>query len=98
MSDRDILHSRLQLDEQVALRPEPFGALAYHYGNRKLIFLRHPDVVRVVEALPHHETTVGALAGCGIAEARWPAFVTALRSLADSGLLVERSVPSPVPA
>jgi putative mycofactocin binding protein MftB len=33
---------------QVALRPEPFGALAYHYGNRRLVFLRHPDIVRVV--------------------------------------------------
>ena len=28
------------LDPQVALRPEPFGALAYHYGNRRLIFLQ----------------------------------------------------------
>ncbi|MGZ4705982.1 MAG: mycofactocin biosynthesis chaperone MftB, partial [Acidimicrobiales bacterium] len=25
-----------RLDPRVALRPEPFGALAYHYGNRRL--------------------------------------------------------------
>ena len=46
-----MLDRRLALDPQVALRPEPFGALAYHYGNRRLIFLKHPDVVRVVQAL-----------------------------------------------
>ncbi len=46
-----MLDRRLELDPQVALRPEPFGALAYHYGNRKLIFLKHPDMVLVVQAL-----------------------------------------------
>ena len=30
----------LQLDPEVALRREPFGALAYHYGTRRLTFLR----------------------------------------------------------
>ena len=48
-----MLDRRLALDPQVALRPEPFGALAYHYGNRRLIFLKHPDVVRVVRADEH---------------------------------------------
>ena len=43
-----MLDRRLALDPQVALRPEPFGALAYHYGNRRLVFLKHPDVVSVV--------------------------------------------------
>ena len=45
----DVLNSSLQLHPQVALRPEPFGALAYHYGNRRLLFLKHPDMVRVVQ-------------------------------------------------
>ena len=51
-----MLDRRLALDPQVALRPEPFGALAYHYGNRRLIFLKHPDVVRVVRGArrPRH--------------------------------------------
>ena len=38
------------LHERVALRPEPFGALAYHYGNRRLNFLRAPELVALVEA------------------------------------------------
>ena len=40
-----------RLHERVALRPEPFGALAYHYGNRRLNFLRAHELVTLVEAL-----------------------------------------------
>ena len=56
-----MLERRLTLDSQVALRPEPFGALAYHYGNRRLVFLKHPDLVRVVEALADHPTVADTL-------------------------------------
>jgi putative mycofactocin binding protein MftB len=83
------LSRRLALDPQVALRPEPFGALAYHYGNRRLIFLKHPDVVRVVQALDDHESVGATLAACGIDESRWPSFVAALESLERSHLLRE---------
>ena len=84
-----MLDRRLALDPQVALRPEPFGALAYHYGNRRLIFLKHPDVVRVVRVLGDHETVADALRACSIDESRWPAFVDALDSLVRSELLHE---------
>ena len=59
-----MLDRRLELDPQVALRPEPFGALAYHYGNRKLIFLKHPDMVQVVQALGDHDTLADTLRAC----------------------------------
>jgi putative mycofactocin binding protein MftB len=84
-----VLDRRLALDPQVALRPEPFGALAYHYGTRRLIFLKHPDVVRVVSALGDHDTVADTLRRCGIAEPRWPSFVAALQSLQDSEVLRE---------
>jgi putative mycofactocin binding protein MftB len=84
-----MLDRRLTLDPQVALRPEPFGALAYHYGNRRLIFLKHPDVVRVVRALGDHPTVADALRACAIDESRWPSFVDALESLVRSELLRE---------
>lgn len=79
----------LALDPKVALRPEPFGALAYHYGNRKLIFLKHPDVVRVVRSLDGTMTLAAALTACGIDERRWPAFERALASLTESDMLHE---------
>jgi len=84
-----MLDRRLTLDPQVALRPEPFGALAYHYGNRRLIFLKHPDVVRVVRALGDHATVADTLRACDIDESRWPSFVDALDSLVRSELLRE---------
>ncbi len=89
-----MLERRLALDSQVALRPEPFGALAYHYGNRKLIFLKHPDVVRVVRYLADNGeancTVADALAACEIAESRWPSFERALGALTESEMLHER--------
>lgn len=84
------LERALELHPQVAVRPEPFGALAYHYGNRRLVFLRHPDVVRVVESLADHPDLAATLRACGIAEARWPGFVKALAQLERSEIIRAR--------
>ena len=86
-----MLDRRLALDPQVALRPEPFGALAYHYGNRRLIFLKRADVVRVVQSLGDHATLADALQACDIDERRWPSFVDAIESLVRSGVVCERA-------
>lgn len=51
-----------RLHPQVALRPEPFGALAYHYGNRRLTFLKSPELVRLVRSLADHPSAAAALA------------------------------------
>ena len=75
------------LDPQVAIRPEPFGALAYHYGNRRLTFLRDPALVAVVRDLERHDSVDEALAASGVEAARWPSFRQALATLADSGIL-----------
>ena len=53
----------LELHPRVALRPEPFGALAYHYDTRRLVFLKHPDIVHLVESLSAHPTLADALDG-----------------------------------
>ena len=90
-----LLDRRLALHPQVALRPEPFGALAYHYGNRKLIFLKHPDVVRVVQALADHDTIADTLLACDIDPARWPSFERALTALTESEMLHERRQDAP---
>jgi len=87
----ELLGRALTLHPQVALRPEPFGALAYHYGTRRLVFLKHPDVVRVVRALEHHDTVGDTFAACEIAPARHPAFLRALTSLSDSEMLRDRA-------
>ena len=77
----------LELHPQVALRPEPFGALAYHYGTRRLVFLRNLDIVAVVSALGDHPSLEAALVACEIAPARWPSFVKALENLEGSEIV-----------
>lgn len=84
----EIGRQALALHPQVALRPEPFGALAYHYGNRRLVFLRHPDVVRVVQALADHPSVDAALEACGVDAGRRPGFRRALAGLVESEMLV----------
>src|SRR3546814_8386920 len=54
------------LSPSVALRPEPFGALAYHFGNRKLTFLKRPELVAVVRALGEAPDVRTALDHAGV--------------------------------
>lgn len=84
------LESACELHPQVALRPEEFGALAYHYGNRRLIFLKHPDVVAVVKTLGEHDSLASALTAQGIETKRWPSFLAALNHLETSEIVRAR--------
>jgi putative mycofactocin binding protein MftB len=77
-----------RLHERVALRPEPFGALAYHYDNRRLTFLRSPDLVALVESLGDQPSARAAFDAAGLAPGRGPAFEKALGSLAAGDFLV----------
>ncbi len=90
-ADHPVLDRSLALHPQVALRPEPFGALAYHYDTRRLVFLKHVDLVRVVESLDDHDTVVAALTACRIPPERHGAFATAIASLLDSEMLCDRT-------
>lgn len=74
----------------VALRPEPFGALVYHFGNRKLSFLKSRTLVAVVEALGDHPSAEATLTACGVEDAQWPAYVKALADLARSQMIERR--------
>lgn len=75
------------LSPAVALRPEPFGAMAYHFGNRKLTFLKKPELVRVIRSLKDSATVRDALVQSRVPEAQWPAYVGALLSLAATDMI-----------
>lgn len=79
------------LHPQVALRPERFGALLYHYGNRRLSFLKDVRLVRVVEGLAEQDCARQALQAAGVGAGELARFTDALATLAASGLLVPRS-------
>jgi len=72
---------------QVALRPEPFGALAYHYDNRRLTLLRSPELVALVDSLHAHPSPRAAFDAQGLDPARWSNYEKALASLAASSFL-----------
>ena len=74
----------------VALRPEPFGALVYHFGNRKLSFLKSKTLVAVVEALEAHPTAADTLTACGVPDAQRGTYVKALADLARSQMIEPR--------
>lgn len=78
------------LSPAVALRPEPFGAMAYHFGNRKLTFLKKPELVKVVRSLGECATVRDALELARIPEAEWPVYVAALHGLSVTDMIRAR--------
>lgn len=84
------LDSAWALSPSVALRPEPFGALAYHFGNRKLTFLKRPELVRVVETLGAQPDVRTALEAAGVPTGQQPAYLAALEGLAAVDMIREK--------
>jgi len=80
-----------ELSPSVALRPEPFGALAYHFGNRKLTFLKSAALVAVVRTLGEQPDVASALASAGVAESQRAAYLAALDRLAATDMIRRRS-------
>ena len=87
-----ILGEAWRLHGSVALRPEPFGALAYHFGTRRLSFLKTRELVDVVRNLASG-TVRDALVTAGVPEPHWPAYARALESLAAGGMITRRETP-----
>ncbi len=83
------------LSPSVALRPEPFGALAYHFGNRKLSFLKRPELVAVVQGLGAQPDVRSALVAAGVPSTQHAAYEHALRGLAATDMIRPRDVGAP---
>jgi mycofactocin biosynthesis protein MftB len=79
------------ISPSVALRPEPFGALAYHFGNRKLTFLKRPELVAVVRGLESAPDVRTALENAGVPASQHAAYAAALRGLAATDMIRPRS-------
>jgi putative mycofactocin binding protein MftB len=78
------------LHPQVSLRPESFGALAYHFGTRRLSFLKSRTLLTVVESLADQPTGDDACRAAGVTPEQWAAYEHALATLAESGMICER--------
>jgi mycofactocin biosynthesis protein MftB len=79
-----------ELDGSVSLRTEPFGALAYHFGTRRLSFLKTPELVDVVRRLATSSSVEVALRDAGVPEPHWPPYLRALQGLATGGMIRRR--------
>jgi putative mycofactocin binding protein MftB len=84
------LRRAYRLSPAATLRPEPFGALAYHFGNRRLSFLKSRQLVTVVRLLESHDSAGGALDAAGVSVQQWGRYAAALAALADSEVIDER--------
>ena len=82
-----------RLHPQVAVRPEPFGALLYHFGTRKLSFLKNRTIVEVVNSLADHPDGRSALRAAGIDDESQAPYLHALSVLVTSNMLVCKETP-----
>ncbi|MDX6268594.1 MAG: mycofactocin biosynthesis protein MftB [Frankiales bacterium] len=75
----------LALHPQVSVRPEPFGALLYHFGTRRLSFLKDRRLLDVVRRLDGATSVDDALSDVPPGERA--AFRSALATLEKTGML-----------
>jgi putative mycofactocin binding protein MftB len=80
------------LNPQVSLRPESFGALAYHFGTRRLSFLKSRKLLEVVQGLGAQPSGRDACRAAEVTDAELPAYELALARLAESGMITSREV------
>jgi putative mycofactocin binding protein MftB len=98
MNDETTLSGHWRLHPQVALRPERFGALAYHFGTRRLSFLKSPRLLAVVQGLEAAPEPVEACRAAGVPDAELPSYGRALKTLAETGMIVPVDPPEAVAA
>jgi mycofactocin biosynthesis protein MftB len=79
-----------RLDERVAVRPEPFGALLYHFGTRRLSFLKNTTMLAVVRSLGEHPSARAACTAAGVQPASLAAYQRGLAVLAESRMITQQ--------
>ncbi len=72
------------------MRPEPFGALLYHFGTRKLSFLKNRTILAIVESLSEHDDLRSALRANNVDAVNEQPYLHALGVLVGSNMLVRR--------
>jgi mycofactocin biosynthesis protein MftB len=86
-----VLDRAWELTPQVSVRPEPFGALLYHFGTRRLSFLKDRRLLGVVQGLADAPTARQACVGAGVGPSEMQAYGRALARLAETDMVRERT-------
>jgi putative mycofactocin binding protein MftB len=79
-----------ELHPDLALRPERFGALLYHYGTRRLTFLKSSELTAIVQDIGEHASADAALDAHGIDAGRRAQMLRALAKLEASDVISVR--------
>lgn len=79
-----------RLHPQVSVRPERFGALLYHFGTRRLSFLKSRGLLDVVRSLDAVPSARAACTTAGVGPAELPSYQKALATLAGSQMICRR--------
>ncbi len=90
MSTEFDLDTSWRLSPQVSIRPERFGALLYHFGTRRLSFLKSPTILAIVTGLDDAPSARAACTAAGVSDAELPAYERALATLAASDTIRAR--------
>jgi putative mycofactocin binding protein MftB len=80
-----------QLHPQVSVRPERFGALLYHFGTRRLSFLKSPELLTVISSLGAEPSARAACSAAGVTPAELPTYTSALATLSVSQMICPRA-------
>jgi putative mycofactocin binding protein MftB len=84
------LDAAWSLHSQVSIRPERFGALLYHFGTRRLSFLKNPALLAVVQSLDTQPSARAACLHAGVPTPELPGYRSALATLATSNMITQR--------
>lgn len=85
-----VLDRAWDVSPRVSIRPESFGALLYHFGTRRLSFLKDRRLLEVVQRLPDSATAREACVSTGLAADELSTYALALAKLVDTDMLQER--------
>jgi mycofactocin biosynthesis protein MftB len=81
------LDAAWRLHPQASVRPERFGALLYHFGTRRLSFLKSRELLAVVQSLDSQPSARAACTVAGVPSAELPAYTSALATLAAGSMI-----------
>ncbi len=82
------LDLRLTIHPRVSVRPEPFGALLYHFGTRQLSFLKDRTLLGIVQSLDGDRSLGEAIELEGVTPDRVDRYRRAIGTLMASSMLV----------
>ncbi len=82
------LDRTITVHPRVSIRPEPFGALLYHFGTRQLSFLKDRLLLDAVRACDGTRSLGAALTAAGVPDGQRERYRRAITTLVSSSMLI----------